>query len=139
MATCSNSPFPQWLDNPAGPEVLWSHRKTILKPLDQSGVWRFRELLPPIPEEHAITLREGNTPLYEMPRCAKIAGVDTLQAKHQGMNPTASFKDTGMTFAASSGTSAGISLGRVRLHRQHLGVDGRLRRPRQHAQPGADS
>ena len=37
-----------------------------------------------------------------MPRCARVAGVDNLLAKHQGMNPTASFKDTGMTFAASS-------------------------------------
>jgi threonine synthase len=34
--------------------------------------------------------------------CARAAGVENLLAKHQGMNPTASFKDTGMTFAASS-------------------------------------
>jgi threonine synthase len=49
----------------------------------------------------AITLREGNTPLYDLPRCAAIAGVDHLSAKHQGMNPTGSFKDTGMTVAIS--------------------------------------
>jgi len=73
-----------------------------------SGVWRFRELLPHIPEEHAITMREGNTPLYQLPRCARIAGLDMLQAKHQGMNPTASFKDTGMTFAASSARHGGF-------------------------------
>ena len=36
-----------------------------------------------------------------MPRCAKSAGVETLLAKHQGMNPTGSFKDTGMTSALS--------------------------------------
>ena len=65
-------------------------------------MWRFRELLPHIPEEHAITLREGNTSLYSLPRCARATGVANLLAKHQGMNPTASFKDTGMTFAASS-------------------------------------
>ena len=88
---------------------LWIGRKTSSHTLDQSGVWRFRELLPQIPEEHAITLREGNTPLYELPRCARIAGVDSLQAKHQGMNPTASFKDTGMTFAASSAHQQGFS------------------------------
>jgi len=56
----------------------------------------------------AHTLREGNTPLYELPRCAQIARVDNLQAKHQGMNPTASFKDTGMTVAASSAHERGF-------------------------------
>ena len=100
--------FPEWSHDPQALKALWSQRKTLLKPLDQSGVWRFRELLPPIPEYHAITLREGNTPLYDLPRCAKIAGVDTLQAKHQGMNPTASFKDTGMTVAASSAHQQGF-------------------------------
>jgi threonine synthase len=51
--------------------------------------------------QEVITLREGNTPLYEMPGCARIAGLPQLYAKHQGMNPTGSFKDTGMTVAAS--------------------------------------
>ncbi len=83
-------------------KALWLSRRTSRHALDQSGVWRFRELLPHIAEEHAITLREGNTPLYSLPRCARAAGVENLLAKHQGMNPTASFKDTGMTFAASS-------------------------------------
>ncbi len=100
--------FPEWTYDPQALKALWLHRKALLKPLDQSGVWRFRELLPPIPEEHVITLREGNTPLYEMPRCARIAGVENLQAKHQGMNPTASFKDTGMTVAASSAHQQGF-------------------------------
>src|SRR5499427_86994 len=87
---------------------LWLSRKTSAKKLDQSGVWRFRELLPRVPEEHAITLREGNAPLYDLPRCARVAGVDSLLAKHQGMNPTASFKDTGMTVAASSAHQGGF-------------------------------
>ena len=101
--------FPGWTPDspvfePAALKALWLQRRTSRDALDQSGVWRFRELLPhiPNPEEHAITLREGNTPLYRLPRCARAAGVENLQAKHQGMNPTASFKDTGMTFAASS-------------------------------------
>jgi threonine synthase len=90
--------------DPAALKSLWLNRRTSHDALDQSGVWRFRELLPhiPNPEEHAITLREGNTPLYHLPRCGRAAGVENLRAKHQGMNPTASFKDTGMTFAASS-------------------------------------
>jgi threonine synthase len=89
---------------------LWLKRRTSRDALDQSGVWRFRELLPQIPnlEEHAITLREGNTPLYRLPRCARATGVENLHAKHQGMNPTASFKDTGMTFAASSAHQGGF-------------------------------
>jgi len=94
--------FPEWSFDAAALKSQWLNRRTSLSPLDQSGVWRFRELLPHIPEEHVITLREGNTPLYGMPRCAGITGVESLQAKHQGLNPTASFKDTGMTFAASS-------------------------------------
>lgn len=87
---------------------VWLGRRASRKTLDQSGVWRFRELLPHISEEHAITLREGNTPLYDLPRCARVAGIDALYAKHQGMNPTASFKDTGMTFAASSAHMGGF-------------------------------
>jgi threonine synthase len=100
--------FPGWSFDPAALKLLWLNRKTSRNPLDQSGVWRFRELVPHIPEEHAITLREGNTPLYQLPRCARTAGLDTLHAKHQGMNPTASFKDTGMTVAASSAHQGGF-------------------------------
>lgn len=80
----------------------WRQRRTSLLPVDQSGVWRFRELLPALGDATSlITLREGNTPIYELPSCARSAGVDHLIAKHQGMNPTGSFKDTGMTTAAS--------------------------------------
>ena len=83
-------------------KALWRERRTSNLPIDQSGVWRFREVLPALDEKHpAITLREGNTPLYELSLCARIAGVEQLYAKHQGMNPTGSFKDTGMTVAAS--------------------------------------
>ncbi len=83
-------------------KALWRRRRGSNLGIDQSGVWRFREVLPALAEgHHAITLREGNTPLYAMPRCARIVGVKHLYAKHQGMNPTGSFKDTGMTMAAS--------------------------------------
>ena len=77
--------------------------------VDQSGVWRFRELLPIVRDvDRVVTLREGNTPLYEMPRSAELAGVDWLLAKHQGMNPTGSFKDTGMTAALSVAVERGF-------------------------------
>src|ERR1700751_1720225 len=88
---------------------IWRDRKSSLLPIDTSGVWRFRELLPQLqPGHEPITLREGNTPLYYLPRCAHAAGVNALQAKHQGMNPTASFKDTGMTTAASFARQEGF-------------------------------
>jgi threonine synthase len=90
-------------------KVLWLQRRTSRLPLDQSGVWRFRELLPSVGEpEKIITIREGNTPVHELPRCACIAGVQQLYAKHQGMNPTGSFKDTGMTVAASVARQEGF-------------------------------
>jgi len=86
---------------------LWRDRKTSQAPADLSGVWRFRELLPTLKSE-PITLREGNTPLYDLARCARAAGMLSLQAKHQGMNPTSSFKDTGMTTAASFARQEGF-------------------------------
>lgn len=86
----------------------WLDRKLSLDPLDQSGVWRFRELLPGIAGRNVVTLREGNTPLYDLPRCARSAGVKDLLAKHQGLNPTGSFKDTGMTAAISAAKENGF-------------------------------
>jgi threonine synthase len=83
-------------------KTLWRDRRTSLDAIDLSGVWRFREALPILPAGNgAVTLREGNTPIYPLRRCAQSAGVDALFAKHQGMNPTGSFKDTGMTTALS--------------------------------------
>ena len=87
----------------------WRDRKLSSAPADLSGVWRFRDLLPTLEDENQIvTLREGNTPVYELPRCARLTGVPRLYAKHQGMNPTASFKDTGMTVAATFAKRAGF-------------------------------
>src|SRR6516164_195078 len=88
--------------DPGELKAVWCERRTSNQPLDASGVWRFREMLPALDDwVSLITLREGNTPLYDLPRCARSAGVELLQAKHQGMNPTGSFKDTGMTVATS--------------------------------------
>jgi threonine synthase len=97
------------LPNPGGLRHLWQERKTSTMAVDQSGVWRYRELLPIVRDvDRVVTLREGNTPLYEMPRCAELTGVDWLLAKHQGMNPTGSFKDTGMTAALSVAVERGF-------------------------------
>ena len=92
-----------------GLKQLWLQRRTSSKALDESGVWRFREILPALHDwNNVITLREGNTPLYELPSCGRAAEVDHLFAKHQGMNPTGSFKDTGMTAAASFAKQGGF-------------------------------
>lgn len=95
--------------DPASLKQAWLNRKSSFLPSDASGVWRFREMLPGLkPGNEPITLREGNTPLYDLPGCARAAGVNALLAKHQGMNPTASFKDTGMTVAASFARQEGF-------------------------------
>ncbi len=79
-------------------------------PLDQSGVWRYRELFPFLDSEHhAITLREGDTPLLDAPKAAAYGGLDHLTFKHQGYNPTGSFKDNGMTCGAAQARRLGMS------------------------------
>jgi threonine synthase len=103
--------YPGWSDqkpHPLNLKSLWRERRLLLRAVDLSGVWRFRDLLPTIDYQQVVTLCEGNTPLYELPQCARISGVTRLYAKHQGMNPTGSFKDTGMTVAASFARGAGF-------------------------------
>jgi threonine synthase len=104
--------YPRWKEAEPDAEKLkavWRQRRLSQSAVDLSGVWRFRDLLPELGDEaNAITLREGNTPLYELPQCARITGVPRLFAKHQGMNPTASFKDAGMTVAATFARQAGF-------------------------------
>jgi threonine synthase len=104
--------YDSWKTNKPDSEPLkstWSQRRLSAKSADLSGVWRFREVLPELgADEQPVTLCEGNTPLYELPRCSRIAGVPRLLAKHQGMNPTGSFKDTGMTVAATFARRAGF-------------------------------
>ncbi|MFQ3582048.1 MAG: threonine synthase [Chloracidobacterium sp.] len=73
-------------------------RRASYHPYDQSGVWRFRELFPfATSPSQVVTLGEGNTPLWDAPRSAHYAGLKRLTVKHQGLNPTGSFKDNGMT------------------------------------------
>jgi len=85
----------------------WAARAASRDPRDVSGVWRYREMLPfdePIP---FVTLFEGNTPLYHGPRSARYCGLDDLRLKHQGCNPTGSFKDTGMSTAITQAVVVG--------------------------------
>jgi threonine synthase len=87
---------------PAAPadelKQTFRNRRLSNAPLDQSGVWRYRELFPFLDDlAHVVTLREGNTPLLDGPIAATYGGLDRLTFKHQGFNPTGSFKDNGMT------------------------------------------
>ena len=79
----------------------WMARAGSPEPRDRSGVWRYRELLPFEENAPLVTLLEGDTPLYPAPRSAEYAGLTALRLKHQGCNPTGSFKDTGMTAAVT--------------------------------------
>ncbi|MDF1503714.1 threonine synthase [Roseisolibacter sp. H3M3-2] len=73
-----------------------------------SGVWRFRELIAPgVSDAEIVSQPEGNTPLFHRPSVAAWAGVDALLLKHDGFNPTGSFKDRGMTVALTQARRAG--------------------------------
>jgi threonine synthase len=86
------------IDEPEKLKHAFQQRRLSNDPLDLSGVWRYRELLPFCQDpSNVVTMQEGNTPIYEAPRCAEYAGLKKLYLKHQGMNPTGSFKDNGMT------------------------------------------
>ena len=74
-----------------------------------SGVWRYHELLPPISDGHIVSRPEGNTNLYAVGadltggfrRVGEYAGLPAFYLKHEGENPTGSFKDRGMTVGVS--------------------------------------
>ncbi len=63
------------------------------------SVWRYREILPVTIDP--VTLYEGGTPLYHLKAIGKELGLTELYAKHEGMNPSGSFKDRGMTVGVS--------------------------------------
>jgi threonine synthase len=69
---------------------------------EASGVWRFRELvLPDASDVEIVTQPEGNTPLVRRDRISAWCGIDSLNLKLEGANPTGSFKDRGMTVAVT--------------------------------------
>jgi threonine synthase len=87
---------------------IWERRKGSSAVIDQSGVWRFRELLPFVPAgASVVTLSEGRTPLVEVARTGDWVGGVHLAVKHQGNNPTGSFKDLGMTACITQAAAVG--------------------------------
>jgi threonine synthase len=88
---------------------IWRERRMSNAPIDQSGVWRYREFLPFLDSyDRVVTLREGSTPLLDAPRAAQYGGLDRLTFKHQGFNPTGSFKDNGMTCGVAQAIRLGL-------------------------------
>jgi threonine synthase len=85
---------------------------------DRSGVWRYRELILPVPEDMIVSRPEGNTGLYPvgLENCpgnraghrqiGTFAGLEHFFLKHEGENPTGSFKDRGM--------AVGVTMARLR-------------------------
>ncbi|WAI00596.1 threonine synthase [Methanogenium organophilum] len=69
-------------------------------------LWRYREILPVTGDP--VSLQEGGTPLYHMKRLGEELGLKNLYAKHEGMNPSGSFKDRGMTVGVSMAMQLGM-------------------------------
>jgi len=91
---------------------LFDQRRASRDFLDRSGVWRFRELILPLSDETlrqvAVPRSEGNTHLYDAEAIARELGMDRLLLKHEGENPTASFKDRGMAVGMAVARQMGL-------------------------------
>lgn len=73
----------------------------------EKGVWRYRELIP-VDQSKKVTLNEGGTPLIECSRLGKWVGLKKLYIKFEGVNPTGSFKDRGMTVAVTKAVELNV-------------------------------
>ena len=85
--------------SPADLATTFQTRLTSLLPQDLSGVWRYRELVLDVPPDDLVTFPEGRTNLYALN--PPPLGLSAVWVKHEGENPTGSFKDRGMTAAVS--------------------------------------
>jgi threonine synthase len=90
-------------------ERRWSTRQN---PLDYSGVWRFRELLPFATDEQIVTIGEGQTYLQKSEHVAKYVGMNAGQLflQYEGLNPSGSFKDNGMAAASTHARIVGAKM-----------------------------
>jgi len=70
------------------------------------SVWKYKKLIPI--EREPITIKEGGTPLYRCKRLGEKIGVKDLYVKHEGLNPTGSFKDRGMTVGVTKSLELGM-------------------------------
>lgn len=81
-------------------EQAWSNRRD---PVDFSGVWRFHRLLPFAPRDQIVTVGEGQTILQRADVIAEYVdqAPGCVYLQYEGLNPSGSFKDNGMTAAAT--------------------------------------
>lgn len=105
--------YPEWASAPAEFALrlkeIWRERRGSSLPENTSGVWRFRELLPQVDRRSMVTMCEGNTPLIPLKKASRELRLPNLMVKHQGMNPTGSFKDTGISAAITMAKAEGFS------------------------------
>jgi threonine synthase len=94
------------LDGPSL-RALFGRRRAEETGRGGSGVWRYREIVLPGAGEHIVSHPEGNTPLLARERVAQWAGSPSLFLKHEGHNPTGSFKDRGMTVGVTQARRIG--------------------------------
>jgi threonine synthase len=86
-------------------EVRYADLPTFEDFEGEETVWRYSDALP---FEEGVSLPEGGTPLHEVPRLEDEIGVERLRVKHEGMNPTGSFKDRGMTVGVRVAQAVGV-------------------------------
>lgn len=89
-------------------EQMWSQRTD---PLRFSGIWRFHELMPFAPPDKVVTVGEGQTLLQQADGVAAYIGVQPgrLYLQYEGMNPSGSFKDNGMSAAFTHARMVGAN------------------------------
>lgn len=75
----------------------WESRWGLKRGALSSGVWRYKELIIDVDDLEIVTKFEGNTRLYPAGKAGEYAGIKNFLLKHEGENPTCSFKDRGMT------------------------------------------
>lgn len=83
-------------------KALWDSRWGAKRGVYSSGVWRYKELILDIDDKYIVSRQEGNTRLYPAGKAGEYAGLKNFYLKHEGENPTGSFKDRGMTCGVSA-------------------------------------
>ncbi len=86
-------------------KITITHEEILQRPI---SLWRYKEFLPVKIEP--VTLQEGGTPLYHLKKLGEEMGMTNLYAKHEGMNPSGSFKDRGMTLGVSMAKQLGKNI-----------------------------
>ena len=77
-------------------------KRSAINGQPSGGVWHFREIvLPSVSDKEIVSKQEGNTRLYRSKKISSWLGLQRFYLKHEGENPTGSFKDRGMTVATT--------------------------------------